>query len=116
MDLSLMIECMNDYVDKLTNKIDYGKCYEWFSSCMKIGGIYLVYCLLHYFIPHVYVYFCVPITIFGFLMSPFMSQAPHCIALRWALNTVGNNIGSMFLLIAAWLTKKLFSPSVVEKD
>ena len=105
-----------EYIQEFTNKIDYHKWFDLFGTCMKVGGIYILYCILHYFIPHIYVYFCVPVTIYGFIISPFMSQAPHCIGLRWALTTVGNNIASMFVLIAAWITKKLFSAPVEKKD
>ena len=96
---------MDYIIECLTNLFDI-KYAELVSGMLKASGIYIIYCILHYIIPHVYTYFCVPVTIFGFLISPFMSQSPHCIALRWALNAVCDNIKTMFVLIAAWLASK----------
>lgn len=49
-----------------------------FLMMLKISGIYLLWICLHYFSAHLYIKFCVPNTIIGFLMSPFMISAPHC--------------------------------------
>ena len=45
---------------------------------LKSSGIYLLWICLHYFSAHLYIKFCVPDTIVGFLMSPFMISTPHC--------------------------------------
>ena len=99
-----MIENIKDFL----TTIDYSHLGTYFKSIMKVGGIYILYSFLHYIIPHIYTYFCVPKTLFGFLISPFMAQAPHCTALRWTLYHVGDNIKTMFALIAGWLSKLLF--------
>jgi hypothetical protein len=99
-----MIEYLHDFL----TTIDYSHLGTYVQSFMKVGGIYVLYSFLHYIIPHVYTYFCVPTTLYGFLISPFMAQAPHCTALRWTLYNVGDNIKTMFALIAGWLSNLLF--------
>ena len=83
--------------------------YDYATTLSKITGIYAVYCFFHYTIPHLYTYFCTPTTFWGFLISPFMSQAPHCVAMRWTLYNVGDNIKTMFALVAGWLSGMFFS-------
>ena len=94
------------------------KCFEYIAEVEYIhqffivSKIYFMYCVLHYCIPHMYVYFCVPFTLVGILMSPFISQAPHCVALRYMLYTFGDNIKTMFLLISGWFASFLSTKSV----
>lgn len=93
----------------VTAVIDYFVNNEYFKSLLKVGWIYIIYCALHYCIPHIYTHLCVPMTIIGVLMSPFISQAPHCVALRWLLYNLGDNIKTMFMLLAGWFTNLLFA-------
>tara|TARA_B000000557_G_scaffold52937_1_gene40755 strand:- start:426 stop:773 length:348 start_codon:yes stop_codon:yes gene_type:complete len=92
--------------------IDYAYLSNYIQGFMKMGGIYVIYSFLHYTIPHIYTYFCVPKSIFGFFMSPLMAQSPHCIGLRWTLYTVGDNLKTMFALLAGWFYNILFSNSM----
>ena len=69
----------------------------------KISGIYLLWICLHYFASHLYIKFCVPNTIMGFIMSPFMVATPHCQGLRWIVYNGANFINHMWLLIGAWI-------------
>ena len=70
-------------------------------------GIIVLWIFLHFVTPHLYVYFCTPATLLGFVASPFIATAPHCIALRWCIYNSGNIITSMWMLIGAWLVRKL---------
>ena len=70
---------------------------------LKVSGIYLLWIFLHYFSAHLYVKFCVPNTIFGFIMSPFMIMTPHCQGLRWIVYNAANIINNMWILIGAWI-------------
>ena len=54
-----------------------------------------------------YVYWCVPATLTGFIMSAFLVPAPHCYALRWAIYNGGNSIIGMWSLLGAWLICKI---------
>jgi hypothetical protein len=70
---------------------------------LKISGIYLLWICLHYFSAHLYVKFCVPNTIIGFLMSPFMIATPHCQGLRWIVYNAAGIINNMWILVGAWI-------------
>jgi hypothetical protein len=69
----------------------------------KISGIYILWIGLHYFSAHLYVKFCVPNSVVGFIMSPFMIMTPHCQGLRWIVYNAANIINHMWILIGAWI-------------
>lgn len=69
----------------------------------KISGIYILWISLHYFSAHLYVKFCVPNSIIGFIMSPLMISTPHCQGLRWIVYNAANIINHMWVLIGAWI-------------
>lgn len=70
---------------------------------LKLSSIYLLWICLHYFSAHLYVKFCVPNTILGFIMSPFMVMTPHCQGLRWIVYSAANIINNMWIVIGAWI-------------
>jgi len=69
----------------------------------KISGIYLLWIGLHYFSAHLYIKFCVPNSVIGFIMSPLMITTPHCQGLRWIVYNAANIINHMWILIGAWI-------------
>jgi hypothetical protein len=69
--------------------------------------IYLLWIYLHYFASHLYIEYCVPHTIKGFIMSPFMVSTPHCKGLRWIIYNGGNNITNMWSLVGTWIYARL---------
>lgn len=74
-----------------------------FLFFIKISGIYLLWICLHYFSAHLYIKFCVPSTIYGFILSPFMIATPHCQGLRWIVYNAAGIINNMWILIGAWI-------------
>ena len=70
-------------------------------------GIYILWILLHFIAPHLYVYFCAPGTPIGFILSPFVALAPHCAAIRWVISSSGDMISSMWIVIGGWFIKTL---------
>ena len=76
-------------------------------SAKEIFGIYILWILLHYIASHLYIHFCAPLSIWGFLMSPFIAPSPHCHALRWTIYTGANAINSMWVVLGVWLSSKL---------
>jgi hypothetical protein len=46
--------------------------YKTVLCFVKIGGIYVVWILLHYFSSQLYSKLCTPNNLFGFIMSPFL--------------------------------------------
>jgi hypothetical protein len=69
----------------------------------KISGVYILWIGLHYFSAHLYVKFCVPNSVVGFIMSPFMITTPHCQGLRWIVYNAANIINHMWIVIGAWI-------------
>ena len=68
----------------------------------SILGYYIMWVLLHYGAAHLYPTYCVPFTISGLLLSPFMSSAPHCIALRWLIIEGSNVILTMWIVFGTY--------------
>jgi hypothetical protein len=77
------------------------------SSFVNLFGIYLVWIVIHYGASHLYIKFCVPDGINGFILSPFIAPAPHCQALRWCIYNGGNSISAMWIILGAWILSHL---------
>ena len=73
------------------------------------AGIIILWVLLHFATPHLYVYFCTPATFMGFIMSPFIATTPHCTAFRWCIYNSGLVIASMWMLTGSWFVRKLLN-------
>ena len=104
-DIELEKFSKNDIFENLYNlSIDvYSFCLRTTLFIFKVSGIYLLWISLHYFSAHLYIKFCVPNTIIGFMMSPFMIMTPHCQGLRWIVYNAANIINHMWILIGAWI-------------
>ena len=77
------------------------------SSFVNLFGIYLVWIVIHYAASHLYVKFCVPDNVYGFIVSPVIAPAPHCQALRWSIYNGGNSISAMWIILGAWILSHL---------
>ena len=80
---------------------------HWVLACIGVSGIYFVWIFLHYVASHLYIKFCVPSTIFGFILSPFMTATPHCQGLRWVITNAANMINNMWVVLGAWICSTL---------
>jgi hypothetical protein len=78
-----------------------------FKFIFGVSGIYLAWICLHYFASHLYVKFCVPKTVMGFLLSPFMTSTPHCHGLRWVVYNAANMINNMWIVCGTWVCSTL---------
>ena len=78
----------------------------------NLFGIYLLWIVLHYMASHLYVQYCTPNTIIGFISSPIVSPLPHCQAFRWIIYNGGNSIMNMWLILGLWLMKHLVIISI----
>ena len=81
--------------------------YKSIKIFISISGIYLIWIFLHYLASHLYVKLCVPNTIVGFLISPFMTATPHCQGLRWIVYNAANMINNMWIILGAWICSTL---------
>jgi hypothetical protein len=84
------------------------KIIKFVKFIIKISGVYLMWILLHYIASQLYVKFCTPSDIMGFIMSPFLISTPHCQGLRWLIYNGANMINNMWVMIGAWLCAHLF--------
>ena len=81
--------------------------YKSIKIIINVSGIYLLWIFLHYLASHLYVRLCVPNTIIGFLISPFMTATPHCQGLRWIVYNAANMINNMWIVLGAWICSML---------
>ena len=82
------------------------------NAVSKIFGVYFAWIGLHYSASHLYVKLCVPDTLYGFLMSPFMTATPHCQGLRWVVTNGASMINNMWIVFGGWLCSTIFSTNV----
>ena len=73
-----------------------------FTAIYSMFGYYLMWVTLHYLAIHLYPIYCAPLTITGFILSPFMVSAPHCIAMRWLVNEGASVIITMWVAIGVY--------------
>ena len=76
---------------------------------ISLIGVYAVWIVTHYVSSHLYVHWCVPATLIGFILSPFLVPLPYCQALRWAIFNGGSSINAMWVIFGIWLMK-YFNP------
>lgn len=73
----------------------------------SLFGYYLMWIALHYAAVHLYPTYCAPFTISGFILSPFMVSAPHCVAMRWLVTEGSNVIVTMWVAIGAYAIQQM---------
>ena len=76
---------------------------DFIKTGLPVVGVFLRWTVLDYVTPRLYIYFCEPFTISGFLMSPHASAMPHCKALRCLINISADNINAMIVLFGTWV-------------
>jgi hypothetical protein len=80
---------------------------------LKVSGVYLLWICLHYVSSHLYIKLCVPNTLIGFVISPFMTATPHCQGLRWIVYNAANIINNMWVVLGAWICSTIL---IVNRD
>ena len=85
-------------------KIEFGAIIN--NSGFRMILLYITCIIAHYLASHLYVYYCVESTFIGFLLSPFMTLAPHCQAFRWIIYNGGYTINAMWFLLGNWFINK----------
>jgi hypothetical protein len=74
------------------------------SVLYKPVGFYLVWILLHYLSVHIYTKVCVPLSLWGFISSPFIVMNPLCGGLEWIIHNSLIIISSMWAALGTWIT------------
>jgi len=77
--------------------------YKTIKIIIKISGVYLLWIFLHFCASYLYTKLCVPTTLLGLLMSPFLTATPHCQGLRWVIYNGANIINNMWIVVGSWL-------------
>jgi hypothetical protein len=77
--------------------------YKTIKIIIKISGVFLLWIFLHFFASYLYTKLCVPTTLFGLIMSPFLTSTPHCQGLRWVIYNGANIINNMWIVVGTWL-------------
>ena len=103
---------------------------ESFTSCQKIlletwsfTKFYLFWIIIHFAVSNLYTYLCTPLSLWGFIWSPFMAVVPHCKGMQWLFNISTNTISHMWTIVGVWFSAKLVGafrgintkPSVVKE-
>lgn len=104
-------------IDLMWNAMDLITSILWllFTVIYSMFGYYLMWITLHYSAIHLYPIYCAPLTITGFIFSPFMVSAPHCVAMRWLVNEGANVIITMWVAVGAYAIQLMLRrpPNVV---
>ncbi len=81
---------------------------DCFVNIFRIVQIYLFWISIHYIAAQLYVHMCAPLTITGFLASPFMAVTPQCQGLRWVVYMGGDVIQTMWITLGTYLCLSVF--------
>ena len=76
---------------------------KWMKHLYVVGILYFIWITVHFFSSNLYVYYCTPFTLTGFIKSPFLVLTPHCIALRWLSYKGSEQIASMWSILGVYL-------------
>lgn len=95
----------NDIVTKKSSNL-FNKIIPYFKVINNIAGFYLLWISIHFAAAHLYVKYCTPYTVFGFIVSPLINSAPHCIAFRWCISYGSTTITTMWVVVGTWLASK----------
>jgi len=102
------ISAIYTFIDRFFHRLQ-----QFIQLLYKACGIYLLWICLHYASSHIYVELCVPKTVNGFILSPFMINAPHCQGLRWIIYNAASVVNQMWKLIGDWLYSLLWVKTIV---
>jgi hypothetical protein len=75
-----------------------------FSATVSAMKVYLFWNTMHWGAIQFYQHFCAPKTFIGYIMTPLMSQTPHCRTAHWIHQTSTNAFNSITTLIVSWGT------------
>jgi hypothetical protein len=109
LDNNIEITFFSTIINNLYNLIIFSFNYicKAIKIFIKVSGIYLLWIFLHYIASQLYIELCVPKSIMGFLISPFMTATPQCQGLRWVVYNAANIINNMWILLGTWICSTL---------
>jgi hypothetical protein len=79
------------------------RCWRW----AKIGGtaawIYVAWLFIHHGAAWCYAQYCIPRTVYGLLVTPFLIPSPLCSGLRWCVVQGAEMVGHMWVAFGSWV-------------
>lgn len=88
--------------------------YDWsalntnvLKSLWAASSIYIVWNVVHHTAAWCYAQYCIPRSLVGLLLTPFLIPSPLCTGLRWCVNSGAEMISSMWVAIATWFASSV---------
>lgn len=77
------------------------------NNSVRLLLYYFMWIMLHYIGTHMYVNYCAPLSITGFILSPYVISLPSCVAFRWLIQEGNNSIIAMWFAIGTFMINML---------
>lgn len=87
-------------------------CHKICVFVIDFVSVYLIWIFIHIISANMYVYFCADLSVYGVISSIFITQSPHCSALRYAIDTGVGIINSMWATVGVWLTNSIINMNI----
>jgi len=91
--------------EKKTDNLSQIKPY--FIYINRSCNIYIFWILIHYISANMYAKYCTPLTLSGFVMSPFLVSSTHCKAFKWMILHGSSTLESMWIILGTWICSKI---------
>mgnify|MGYP001299196063 FL=1 len=75
-----------------------------FISTLSAIKVYLFWNTMHWGAIQIYHQFCAPKTLVGYIMTPIMTQTPHCKTLDWFHRASTDAFNNISILVITWGT------------
>ena len=82
---------------------------------IKIIIPFIIWTIIHWIIPSLYIMFCTPQSFYGYLQSLILTSSPHCSLLRYSLNLSIYNINYLQISFAYFVLDILYKNYNVQK-
>ena len=82
-------------------------CKSMVKMLWKIIGIYIIWIIIYYVATHLYVKYCTPYTVVGFITAPLLVASPYCTGLRWCISRGADTIIAMWIVLGTWIAVQL---------
>lgn len=76
---------------------------------------FIIWSIIHWIIPRLYIMYCTPSNFYGYLQSLFLTSSSHCKLLRYSLNLSCFNINYLQITFAYFILDILYNNYNVQK-
>tara|TARA_Y100001958_G_C21234255_1_gene560392 strand:+ start:2509 stop:2922 length:414 start_codon:yes stop_codon:yes gene_type:complete len=77
------------------------------KNIWKVSSIYMLWIFIHYIASHLYVSYCTPYNVIGFIASPIIVSTPHCTGIRWCITRGADTITAMWIVLGTWVATSI---------